>query len=53
MNLTEHYAYVGPWAPLEGDFWNMPFGAARVMRRLPDSAAVLAFFQEGLQRAAR
>lgn len=51
-HLAEPYAYVGPWTPLEGDFWNTPFGAARAMSELPDSDAVLAFFREGADLAA-
>ena len=38
------YAYVGPWTPREGEFWNAPFGAARPLAEVPD---VGAFFAEG------
>jgi hypothetical protein len=41
------YAYVGPWTPLKGEFWNAPFGALRYADELPDAAAVAAFFAEG------
>ena len=41
------YAYVGPWTPREGPFWNAPFGAVRPADRLPDVAALAAFFAEG------
>jgi hypothetical protein len=41
------YAYVGPWTPREGPFWNAPFGAARPADRLPDADALAAFFAEG------
>lgn len=41
------YAYVGPWTPREGDFWNASFGALRPADDLPDADAVLAFFAEG------
>lgn len=41
------YAYVGPWTPREGAFWNAPFGAVRAAEALPDSEAVAAFFGEG------
>ncbi|HWD81124.1 MAG TPA: hypothetical protein VG497_19660 [Kribbella sp.] len=34
--LPEPYAYVGPWTPRVGDFWNAPFGAARPLAELPD-----------------
>lgn len=49
--IPEPYAYVGPWTPRTGDFWNQPFGAARPMSELPDAAAVLAFFQAGAEAA--
>jgi hypothetical protein len=45
--LDEPYAYVGPWTPRTGPFWNAPFGAARPLRELPTAAAVAAFFGEG------
>jgi hypothetical protein len=48
--IGEPYAYVGPWKPRTGDFWNASFGAARPVRELPD---LLAFFQEGRRRAAQ
>lgn len=48
---AEPYAYVGPWTPREGDFWNVSFGALRPASDLPDVAAVLAFFEEGRRRA--
>jgi hypothetical protein len=47
------YAYVGPWTPpREGAFWNAAFGALRPADRLPDAAAVAAFFAEGRAAAA-
>jgi hypothetical protein len=46
------YAYIGPWTPREGGFWNAPFGALRWLHELPDSVAVAAFFAEGRSRAA-
>jgi hypothetical protein len=42
--IPEPYAYVGPWTPRTGDFWNTPFGAARPLAELPD---VLEFFRTG------
>jgi hypothetical protein len=42
--IGEPYAYVGPWQPRSGDFWNVSFGAAHPVRELPD---LLAFFREG------
>ena len=45
------YAYVGPHRPRTGDFWNAPFGAARLLDGFEDTAAVVAFFREGARRA--
>jgi hypothetical protein len=42
--LPEPYAYVGPWQPRTGPFWNAPFGAARPLRSVDDLAG---FFAEG------
>ena len=36
--IDEPYAYVGPWTPRAGEFWNAPFGAARPLRALPGDA---------------
>jgi hypothetical protein len=36
------YAYVGPWTPRTGEFWNQPFGAAAPVADLPDLAAFFA-----------
>jgi hypothetical protein len=46
------YAYVGPWTPRVGAFWNAPFGALRWIDELPDVDAVAAFFTEGRAAAA-
>jgi hypothetical protein len=46
------YAYVGPWAPREGEFWNASFGADRAADQLPDTDAVVAFFVAGRAAAA-
>lgn len=51
--IPEPYAYVGPWQPRRGAFWNQAFGAARRMAELADTAAVLAFFEAGRLAAAR
>jgi hypothetical protein len=51
--VAEPYAYVGPWQPRTGDFWNVPFGAARPLRELPSEQDVAAFFAEGRERASR
>jgi hypothetical protein len=45
--IPEPYAYVGPWTPRTGDFWNAPFGATRLMTELSDAAAVTEFFVTG------
>jgi hypothetical protein len=45
------YAYVGPWTPREGAFWNAPFGAVRAITELSDVDALVAFFTEGQQLA--
>jgi hypothetical protein len=50
--LDEPYAYVGPWTPPEGEFWNAPFGAARALGDLGGAAAVAEFFREGQRLAA-
>jgi len=47
----EPYAYVGPWTPREGAFWNAPFGAVRAITELSDVDALVAFFTEGQQLA--
>lgn len=44
--VDEPYAYVGPWTPRTGEFWNAPFGAARPLRDLPGDA-LDAFLAEG------
>ena len=51
--LDRPYAYVGPHHPLTGDFWNAPFGAARLVDELGEVAAIAAFFREGAKLAAR
>jgi hypothetical protein len=43
--LGEPYAYVGPFEPREGEFWNAPFGAARPLGEL--DGAVTEFFRTG------
>jgi hypothetical protein len=51
-HLAEPYAYVGPWSPRVGAFWNAAFGAARPLVELADAEAVAEFFREGVRRAA-
>lgn len=51
--IPEPYAYVGPWTPREGTFWNAPFGASRILSsEAPDVESLIAFFHLGAQRAA-
>ena len=45
------YAYVGPWARREGEFWNASFGALRDFRDLPDVTTVAEFFGAGRRAA--
>jgi hypothetical protein len=45
--IPEPYAYVGPFQPRQGLFWNQPFGAARPLAELAGEDGVLAFFREG------
>lgn len=45
------YAYVGPWRPRAGSFWNAPFGALLDAADAPDADAIAAFFAEGRSRA--
>lgn len=51
-HLPEPYAYVGPWTPRAGEFWNAPFGAARPVRELGGVEEVSAFFAQGAELAA-
>jgi hypothetical protein len=44
---TAPYAYVGPWTPRKGEFWNAPFGALRAASELPSTTDVVAFFEAG------
>jgi len=46
------YAYVGPWVPRSGTFWNAPFGAVRAATEIADAEALGAFFSEGARLAA-
>lgn len=51
IHFDHPYAYVGPWQPRVGDFWNTTFGAARPMTQLPDVDALVRFFREGAAHA--
>jgi len=46
------YAYVGPWTPRRGEFWNAPFGAMMPLGPGDDAQRVTAFFDEGRRLAA-
>ncbi|MQY29167.1 hypothetical protein [Nocardia aurantia] len=46
------YAYVGPWTPRAGEFWNASFGAIRPRSAVPTVESLLEFFREGRDRAA-
>jgi hypothetical protein len=50
--IEEPYAYVGPWRPRPGSFWNASFGAARRLQDLPRIDDLYDFFIEGCTRAA-
>jgi hypothetical protein len=45
------YAYVGPWTPRAGAFWNASFGAVREVDELPDAGALASFFAAGRDAA--
>ncbi|MGF6887951.1 hypothetical protein ABIA39_006465 [Nocardia sp. GAS34] len=49
--IAEPYAYVGPWTPREGEFWNKSFGAARTLAELKDAEGMRKFFTEGRRLA--
>lgn len=50
--LDRPYAYVGPHQPVAGDFWNAPFGAARLVEELADVPGITRFFEEGARLSA-
>jgi hypothetical protein len=45
--IPEPYAYVGPFEPRRGTFWDRSFGAARLVSDLRDAEAVVGFFEAG------
>ncbi|MEV4314932.1 hypothetical protein [Actinocrispum sp. NPDC049592] len=45
--LAEPYAYVGPFEPRQGEFFNAPFGAARPVSDLGGAEAIAEFFRTG------
>jgi hypothetical protein len=46
-HLAEPYAYVGPFEPHQGEFWNAPFGAARTVAELGEVDDIVRFFRAG------
>jgi hypothetical protein len=46
------YAYVSPWTPRSGTFWNASFGAARSIDEVGEKGALADFFQRGRAKAA-
>jgi hypothetical protein len=50
-HLPAPYAYVGPWTPRTGEFWNESFGAARPLSALGGAGAVADFFRDGARLA--
>jgi hypothetical protein len=49
--ISEPYAYVGPWKPRRGQFWEQSFGAARRVRDLSAASDLVTFFEEGRAHA--
>jgi hypothetical protein len=49
---AQPYAYIGPWTPKSGPFWNASFGAVRSFEDIADSSALAEFFAEGKAAAA-
>ncbi|MFE3255540.1 hypothetical protein ACFXPS_04110 [Nocardia sp. NPDC059091] len=50
-HIPEPYAYVGPWDPHTGPFWNESFGAAHTLTALGAAEALFTFFTEGYHLA--
>jgi hypothetical protein len=46
------YVYVGPWTRRDGAFWSESFGASRPAEAIGSVHDVLAFFEDGRERAA-
>ncbi|WP_069167934.1 hypothetical protein [Nocardia altamirensis] len=46
------YAYVGPWTPRTGPFWNASFGALRSREDVNSTSSLLEFFEQGRAAAA-
>lgn len=47
----EPYAYVGPWTPRSGEFWNASFGAFRSLSDLASPEGIIEFFTQGRRHA--
>jgi len=47
------YAYVSPWAPRTGEFWNAPFGALHPLDLASDGDALAADIADFFRRAPR
>ncbi|MCE3551783.1 hypothetical protein LWC33_09985 [Pseudonocardia sp. RS11V-5] len=47
------YAYVSPWEPRTGPFWNARFGALRPATELRDAESLATFLAEGSAAAHR
>jgi hypothetical protein len=50
-HFGEPYAYVGPFEPRQGEFWNAAFGAAFTLAELGGADAVVRFFRTGRELA--
>jgi hypothetical protein len=50
--IDRPYAYVGPHTPRTGEFWNAPFGSARLLSHFADQAELVAYFRKGQRLAA-
>ncbi|WP_068271255.1 hypothetical protein [Aldersonia kunmingensis] len=48
--VDQPYAYVVPFEARTGEFWNVPFGAARTIDQLPSDTAITEFFAEGREQ---
>ncbi|GAB3060869.1 hypothetical protein GCM10027053_23850 [Intrasporangium mesophilum] len=48
---AQPYAYVSRSGPFTGEFWNAPFGAARLLAELDGVDGIVAFFRQGADAA--
>jgi hypothetical protein len=49
----EPYLYVGPWAPVDGERWNEPWGMSLTASDVRSATDAVEFFETGLVAAAR